>query len=84
MYEIYLERSAEKDLRKIPRSEFESIIIRIKALSQNPRPEGCIKLKTSDNFWRIRIRSYRIIYEIIDSLKRINIYKVKHRKDVYR
>ena len=84
MYEIYLESSAEKDLRKIPAAHFNTVITRIKALADNPCPTGIRKLKDSNNFWRIRIGNYRVVYEIIDSSKTINIYKIKHRKDAYR
>ena len=84
MYDIYLERNAEKDLRSLPTTQFSSIIIKIKALANDPRPSGCKKLKNTAHFWRIRIGNYRIIYEIMDSTKRIRIYRVKHRKDVYK
>jgi len=84
MYEIYIESSAEKDLRKIPDASFKTIITKIKSLADNPRPIGCIKLKDSVKFWRVRIGNYRVVYEIDDSSKNIRIYKIKHRKDVYR
>jgi len=84
MYNIYLEAEAEKDLRKLPSFLFSSVIAKIKELSNNPRPGNCRKLKSTENFWRLRIGDYRVIYEIIDSSKRINIYKIRHRKDVYR
>jgi len=38
----------------------------------------------SNNFWRIRIGSYRVLYEIIDSANTIRIYKIRHRKDAYK
>jgi len=84
MYEIYLENSAEKDLRKLPAASFKTIIIKIKTLADNPHPSGSIKIKDSDKFWRIRIGNYRVIYEINDSSKIIKIYKIRHRKDAYR
>lgn len=84
MYRIYLEAEAEKDLKKLPSSVFNNILKKIKELQDDPRPPNCKKLKSSESFWRIRIGSYRVIYEIIDSSKRIDIYKIKHRKDAYR
>lgn len=84
MYSIYLEAGAEKDLSKLPTSIFNTVIVKIRELGDEPRPRNCRKLKGSGNFWRIRIGNYRVIYEVIDSSKRINIYKIKHRKDAFR
>ena len=83
-YEILLEQSAEKDLRKLPKNIFYQIIAKIKLLSENPRPDGVKKLINLSNYWRIRIGSFRVIYEINDPEKFIKVYKIKHRKDVYK
>ncbi len=84
MYEIYLERSAEKDLRKLRPPFFDTVLAKIKVLANNPHPRGSRKIMDSDNFWRIRIGSYRVLYEIIDSENTIRIYKIRHRKDAYK
>jgi len=39
MYEIYLERSAEKDLRKLRPPFYNTILANIKALANNPTQE---------------------------------------------
>lgn len=83
-YEILLEQNAEKDLKKLQKIIFTQIITKIKALSTDPRPTGVKKLVNVSNFWRIRIGSYRVVYEINDSEKIIKIYRIKHRKDVYK
>lgn len=84
MYEIYLESSAEKDLRKLPPEQINKIVTKIKSLSKKPYPRGAKKIKDANDFWRIRVGSYRVIYDVIQSSNRINIYKIKHRKDVYK
>ena len=58
MYEVYLERSAERDLKRLPAEDFHHIIPHIKALSNNPRPSGCRKITDSEKDWRIRIGIY--------------------------
>ncbi len=83
MYEIYLGRTAEKDLKKLDKTLFKRIIIRIKELSKNPHPRGCKKIVGSENDWRIRIGDYRIIYEIDESLKRVVVMRVKPRGSAY-
>ncbi len=61
MYEVYLERAAERDLKRLPVETFHRIVPRILALSEDPRPPGCRKLSGSENDWRIRIGDYRVI-----------------------
>jgi len=54
VYEVYLERSAENDLKRLPTSIFHRIIPQIKTLAANPRPSGCRKITGSKNDWRIK------------------------------
>ncbi len=84
MFALSVERSAAKDLKKLPSIYFPKIVSKIKELSNEPYPKGCKKLINNENFWRIRIGNYRIIYEVIESDNLIKIYKIKHRKDVYK
>ncbi|MCX5846775.1 MAG: type II toxin-antitoxin system RelE/ParE family toxin [Deltaproteobacteria bacterium] len=85
MYEVYIERAAEKDLKKLPAEDFfHRIISTIKALSDEPRPSGCRKITGSKSDWRIRVGEYRIIYEINEKEKAVRIFRVKHRRDAYR
>ena len=41
MYDVYLERSAENDLKRLPAFTFQHILPQIKTLAGNPRPPGC-------------------------------------------
>ena len=84
MYEVYLERSAENDLKRLTPSLFHRIIPHIKTLVRNPRPPGCKKIEGSINDWRIRIGDYRIIYEVDDEAKAVRVMRVRHRREVYR
>ena len=84
MYEVYLERAAENDLKRLPTSTFHRIISQIRALADNPRPSGCRKLAGSKSDWRIRIGDYRVLYEIDDKAKAVRIMRVRHRREAYR
>ena len=68
MYEIIVERSAEKDLKRIAVEVRPKLAATIRPLAEDPRPPGCRKLVGSDNDWRIRVGNYRIIYEIADEI----------------
>jgi mRNA interferase RelE/StbE len=84
VHELYLERTAERDLKALPSQVFRRIISHINALSQNPRPPGCHKITGSRSDWRIRVGDYRVIYEIDDKAKIVRVMKVGHRREIYR
>ena len=84
MYDVLIERTAERDIKSLPTALFDRILPRIKALADNPRPTGCHKLAGSKNDWRIRIGDYRVVYEIDDARKQVKIFRVRHRREVYR
>ena len=84
MYDVFIERTAERDLRSLPTSIFKRIVPRMRALAENPRPSGCHKLAGSKNNWRIRIGDYRVVYEVNDARKIVRIFRVRHRREVYR
>ena len=84
MYEVYLERAAENDLKRLPITTFHRIIPQIRRLAENPRPLGCRKLTGSKNDWRIRVGDYRVLYEIDEKARAVRIMRVRHRREVYR
>jgi len=51
-------------------------------LADNPRPQGCKKLKGRDGY-RIRVGNYRIIYDIFDIELVVDFIALGHRKDIY-
>ena len=84
MYEILLERAAERDLKRLPTSDFKRIISEVNKLADSPRPSGCRKITGSKNDWRIRVGDYRVIYEIDNNARHIKVMRIKQREDAYR
>lgn len=84
MYEVLIEKNAERDYKNIPFDIFTKIKESILSLKINPRPYNSKKLHGSKNDWRIRIGDYRVLYDINDEDKIVKIFRIKHRKDVYR
>ena len=84
MYEVFLERRAERDLKKLSTEMFNRIIPHLKALSENPKPSGCRKITGSKSDWRIRIGDCRIIYEIDARKKAVKVMRIRHRKEAYK
>jgi mRNA interferase RelE/StbE len=56
----------------------------ILSLAENARPMKVKKLMGSKSQWRMPIEDYRILYEIDDKTKTIRIFRVRHRREVYR
>jgi mRNA interferase RelE/StbE len=84
VYAIVISKSAAKDLEKISRIHLAGLIEAIDGLAENPRPAGCKKLKGStEPFWRIRKGEYRVVYQISDQVKIVDIRRVRHRREVY-
>ena len=82
-YSLNIHRVAQKKLSKFPVDVYRYIKESILDLSVNPRPEGCLKL-TGREAWLLRIRDYRIIYEIDDMDRTVTILDVDHRGNIYR
>ena len=83
-YHLIILKKAVKDIQKLDPSVAQMIWRHIEALSENPRPPASKKLKGSQNLYRLRIRDWRVIYEINDSKKVVKVIHVFHRKDAYR
>ncbi len=81
-YHITLSKKAIKALTKINEPYYTAIKTAIYSLADNPRPNGCKKLK-GRNGYRIRIGSYRVIYDILDSELLIDIVNIGPRGDIY-
>lgn len=45
---------------------------------------GCEKLRGSEDRYRVRQASYRVIYEVDDAARTVTVVKIGHRRDVYR
>ena len=82
-YRLLLKKSAERELRKIPKTDLQRITERIKELAALPRPSGSEKLAGQDSY-RIRQGDYRIVYTVDDDPRLIEIIKIGHRREVYR
>jgi mRNA interferase RelE/StbE len=82
-YKVLIKPSAQKDLDVLPEAEVIKILSKISNLGNEPRPIGVQKLHDQEGF-RIRSGNYRILFEVNNSGKTVLIYRMKHRKDVYR
>ena len=76
--------STKKDLRRVPREQVARIVADVAKLADEPLPHGSQKLTGSERTYRIRVGDYRVVYEVRRDVNRIEVQRVRHRKDVYR
>ena len=80
---IVYQEKARKFLKKISTDDRKLIIKKIEQYSENPKSleNNVKKLKGYDNFYRLRIGNYRVIFDNNGNI--INILAIGLRKDVY-
>jgi len=84
LYKIFWRKSAIKDLRKIDKRYIEKIIKSIELLSSDVFPSQSKILKSSKRSYRMKVGSYRVIYQVDFEEKKVSIIYIRHRKDVYK
>jgi mRNA interferase RelE/StbE len=82
-YDLVVKRSAERELRALPKQDLRRVTKRLQDLSHNPRQAGCEKLSGHEQY-RIRQGDYRIVYAIDDATHVVTLVKIGHRREVYR
>ena len=84
-YRLLIKPSAAKELEAVgTKADRQRIVSRMQTLTANPRPQASEKLAGYADRYRMRQGSYRIIYLIDDTHHEVTIFKVGHRRDVYR
>lgn len=82
-YTVRFRPRAAKQLGALPKGVRTTIAKVIDALADDPRPAGAVALKGTD-FLRVRVRDYRVIYEVQDDELVVLVVRIGHRRDVYR
>ncbi len=83
-YNVTVSPAAQRQWRKLSADIQARISQTLLALEEEPRPSGVVKLKGSENRWRIRVGDYRVIYRIDDDGALVVVLVVAHRREVYR
>jgi len=82
-YSVLIKRSDTKELEGLPRKVRRRIANKIGALGAAPRPPGVEKLSGQAKY-RIRQGDYRVVNAIDDDVRTVTVFKIGHRRDVYR
>ena len=84
IYHVEITGSAERQLRKLSRSNQLRVARALVGLATEPFPTQSRKIAYTQDVWRIRVGSYRILYSVDNDRVVVIILKIGHRKDVYR
>jgi mRNA interferase RelE/StbE len=82
-YGLQVVPGARRELQALSQDYYPAIRDAISALRTDPRPPGNEKLKDRTGY-RIRVRDYRIIYDVGDAQQIVTVRRVAHRREVYR
>jgi mRNA interferase RelE/StbE len=82
-YSVSIKQSAAKALAKIARDDRLRIVDAIDQLRTNPAAGGALKGEYA-GLRRIRVGSYRIVYEVQDRQLVVLVIRIGHRREVYR
>jgi mRNA interferase RelE/StbE len=83
MYSVKITSRAESELKRLDRPMKNRVVTAILALASDPRPPGCLKVRSAEGVWRIRVGDWRIGYEIDDRLQEVVVIGVGHRSEFY-
>ena len=85
MVRILISRSAERELAGLPRDVQERFAMAFGELEKDPRPRPGLDVKPLRGMkgaWRLRVGSYRGIYELEEG--QVRFTRFGHRKEIYR
>lgn len=84
--DVIYTRTALKELLKLPSDKAQLIRTGMKDVAKNPfeRDTTITALKGYANGYRKRFGDWRVLYTIDTTIQILEVFKVGHRKDVYR
>ena len=83
-YDLVVTSTALRAIGKLPEEIQPLINQSIDGLKYDPRPAGCLKMKGFETLYRLRIRRYRVLYNIYDKRLVVQVIDADHRRDAYR
>jgi mRNA interferase RelE/StbE len=84
-YRLLIKASVAKEIETLgTKADRQRVVQRIQQLAADPRAPGSEKLAGFADRYRVRQGQYRIVYLIDDGRHEVTIFKVAHRKEVYR
>jgi mRNA interferase RelE/StbE len=83
MYSVSITSRAERDLKRLDRPTKNRVVKAILELASNPRPAGCLKVRSEEGVWRVRIGDWRVGYSVDDAASTVTVIRIAHRREFY-
>lgn len=81
-YEVEIKPRAQKQLKKLSQEIKERILKKVVFIRDIP--QSFMKKLESKDIWSLRVGDYRVLIDIFEDKKLMEIVKVGHRKEVYK
>lgn len=79
-YDIKVSPRAQRDLDRLRGAIWERVRDVLLTLAHAPRPKGCVKLRSGA--WRIRVGEFRVLYDIDDKAKTVEVLRIGRRRGI--
>ena len=83
-YSIRFGKSAAREFRQLPRETRGRIATQIDSLAADPRPRRSQALRGKlKGLRKLRVGDHRVVYEVDDEARVVQVWSVAHRRDAY-
>ena len=82
-YQVVVSKRAAGEIDDLPAGIAARVYAKLETLASEPRPPGVKKLRGAANGYRIRVGDWRVLYEIDDRKRLVDIAAVRHRSKAY-
>lgn len=80
VFEVRLRsKRVQRELDGLQGIDYERVIDKVRALADNPRPQGCEKLYNA--IYRVRVGGFRIIYLVDEQNRRVEVGGIRRRSE---
>ncbi|MBI4216820.1 MAG: type II toxin-antitoxin system RelE/ParE family toxin [Chloroflexi bacterium] len=83
-YQLEIKNRAIKEISRVHPDMGRRLLQSIESLAADPRPRKSHKLSESENSYRLRVGDYRVLYQVDDEARLVTVFKIGHRREVYR
>jgi mRNA interferase RelE/StbE len=83
-YRVTFADSAKKEYEQLPAGVKRRVTQKIDGLEQYPRGLWTKKLRGWENHYRIRIGDYRVVFQVFERERVVDISLIRHRSEAYR
>ena len=85
MYDVVFSDRAQSDVRRLDRATAQRVIGKLQWLAENFEATKLTALTGPDQGrFRLRVGDYRVVYAVDRKKREIEVYRVRHRREVYR